>query len=130
MRYLVPVGRALFVAIFLEAVPGHFSATTIAYAAHRGVPLAAIAVPLSGVIAGLGALSVLLGWHARVGAWLLVLFLVPVTLAMHRFWGLADPAAAAVQRIMFMKNVSILGAALLVAWFGAGPASLDERERG
>jgi putative oxidoreductase len=129
MRYLVPVARALYVAIFLVAVPEHFAAPTIAYAAAQGVPLPSIAVPLAGIIAGLGALSVLLGFHARIGAWLLVVFLVPVTLTMHRFWGLADPAAAQVQQIMFMKNVSMLGAALLVAYFGAGPASFDARRR-
>jgi len=28
---------------------------------------------------------------------------------------------------MFMKNISMLGAALLIAHFGAGPLSLDER---
>lgn len=126
-RWLVPVGRALFVAIFLMAVPAHFQAATIAHAAKAGVPLASVAVPLSGIIAGLGGLSVLLGFHARVGAWLLVLFLVPVTLTMHRFWGLPDAAAAQVQQVMFMKNVAILGAALLVAYFGAGPVSFDEK---
>jgi uncharacterized membrane protein YphA (DoxX/SURF4 family) len=29
--------------------------------------------------------------------------------------------------VMFMKNLSMLGAAFLIAWFGAGPISLDER---
>jgi putative oxidoreductase len=28
---------------------------------------------------------------------------------------------------MFMKNTSMLGAALLIAWFGAGPVSIDAR---
>jgi putative oxidoreductase len=31
------------------------------------------------------------------------------------------------QMIMFMKNVSILGGALLISQFGAGPVSLDAR---
>ena len=84
MRSIVPVARLLFVSIFLASVPGHFQAQTIAYAAQAGVPYAGILVPLSGLLALAGGLSVLLGWHARVGAWLLVLFLVPVTLAMPR----------------------------------------------
>jgi putative oxidoreductase len=129
MRYLVPVARALYVAIFVMAVPGHFTAPMVAYGARQGVPLAGLAVPLAGIVAGFGALSVLFGYRARLGAWLLVLFLVPVTLTMHRFWGLADPAAAQLQQIMFMKNASMLGAALLVAYFGAGPVSIDERGR-
>src|SRR5579885_1598664 len=97
MRYVVPLGRLLFVAIFLEALPGHFRHATIAAAAQHGVPLAAVAVPLSGIVAFVGALSVLLGVRARVGAWLLVLFLVPVTLTMHDFWHYADPLAARMQ---------------------------------
>jgi putative oxidoreductase len=29
---------------------------------------------------------------------------------------------------MFMKNLSMLGAAILIAYFGAGPLSLDSRK--
>ena len=126
MKYLVVLGRILFVAIFLMAGPGHFTQGTIAYATAQGVPLASIAVPLSGLIAIAGGLSVLLGYRARIGAWLLVLFLVPVTLMMHNFWAVADPAMAQMQQIMFMKNLSMLGAALLITNFGSGPMSLDD----
>ncbi|MBI4503868.1 MAG: DoxX family protein [Gemmatimonadetes bacterium] len=126
-RYLVPVGRALFVAIFLATPASHFSAQAIGYAAQQGVPLAGLVVPASAVIAVLGGLSILLGYRARIGAWLLVLFLVPVTLSMHRFWVEQDPMMAQMQMAMFMKNVALLGGALLVAYWGAGPISLDAR---
>jgi putative oxidoreductase len=89
--------------------------------------MASLLVPASGVLALLGGLSVLIGWKARFGALLLMLFLIPVTLMMHRFWGLDDPQAAMLQRIMFMKNVSMLGGALILAYFGAGPISIDAR---
>lgn len=125
--YLVPIGRVLFAAIFLVAILGHFSPQTIAYAAKQGVPLANVAVPLSGIIAFLGGLSVVLGFHARTGAWLIVLFLVPVTLMMHDFWAVTDPMMRNMQQAMFMKNVSMLGAALLITQFGAGPLSFDAR---
>ncbi len=126
MKYLVLLGRILFSAIFIMAAPGHFSAGTIAFAAAKGVPMASIAVPLSGVIALLGGMSILLGYKARYGAWLIVLFLVPVTLMMHRFWGLTDPMAAMAQQVNFMKNLSMLGAAFLIAYFGSGPLSARE----
>ena len=125
MKYTVLLGRILFALIFLMAAPNHFTEGAIAYAASHGVPLATIAVPLSGVIALLGSLSVVLGYKARWGAWLLVLFLVPVTFMMHNFWAVADPTMAATQQIMFMKNLSMLGAALCLAHFGAGEYSLD-----
>jgi len=61
---------------------------------------------------------------------LIVLFLVPVTLMMHRFWGISDPMQAQTQMIMFMKNVSMLGGALVISQLGAGPLSFDaQRER-
>jgi len=124
---VVVLGRLLFAAIFLMAGLGHFSKQEIGYAAAQGVPLASIAVPLSGVLALAGGLSILLGYRAKLGAWLIVLFLVPVTVMMHNFWAVKDPMMAQMQMIMFMKNVAMLGAALLITQFGAGPLSLDAR---
>ena len=126
---VVLAGRLFFSLIFLLAGPSHFSKQTIAFAASQGVPMASLAVPLSGVIAVVGALSILLGYRAKIGAWLIVLFLVPVTFSMHKFWGVTDPMTAQIQMIMFMKNVSMLGGALLISQFGAGRFSLDARSR-
>jgi len=125
MSYLVLVGRMLYALIFVMAGPGHFTANTIAYAASKGVPLASIAVPLSGIISLAGGLSIALGYRAKWGGWLIVLFLVPVTVMMHDFWAMTDPNMAQLQQIMFMKNLSMLGAALLIAHFGSGPLSVD-----
>jgi putative oxidoreductase len=124
---IVLVGRILFALIFVMSSFGHFQKQTIAYAASQGVPLASIAVPLSGVLALLGGLSIAFGYRAKIGAVLIALFLVPVSLAMHKFWAVSDPMGAQIQMIMFMKNVSILGGALLISQFGSGPFSLDAR---
>ena len=124
---VVVLGRFFFALIFLMAAPNHFSAKTIAFSASQGVPLASIAVPLSGVVAIAGGLSILLGYRAKLGAWLIVLFLIPVTLMLHKFWTVTDPMMAQIQMILFMKNVSMLGGALLISHFGAGPFSLDAR---
>ena len=124
---VVVLGRFFFALIFLIAAPNHFTRPTIAFSASQGVPLASIAVPLSGVLAIAGGLSILLGYRARLGAWLIVLFLIPVTLMLHKFWTVQDPMMAQIQMILFMKNVSMLGGALLISQFGAGPFSLDAR---
>lgn len=121
------VGRVLYSLIFISAGLNHFTAKSIAHAATLGVPFAAVATPLSGVLAFAGGLSILLGYRAKLGAWLIVLFLIPVTLGVHRFWGIADPVMAETQLIMFMKNVSIIGGALIISQFGAGTLSLDAR---
>lgn len=124
---VIVVGRFFFSLIFLMAGANHFNKQTIGYAGSQGVPLAAIAVPLSGVLAIAGGLSILLGYRAKLGAWLIVLFLVPVTLMMHKFWTVQDPMMAQIQMTLFMKNVSMLGGGLLISQFGAGPFSLDAR---
>lgn len=127
MRYVVLVGRVCYSAIFLMTPLGHLSAAYIGYAAQQGVPAPGLLVPLSGVIATLGGLSIAFGYKAKLGAWLIVLFLVPVSFAMHNFWGVSDPMMHGIQLAMFMKNVSMVGAALLIAHFGSGPLSLDAR---
>jgi putative oxidoreductase len=70
VRYLVPVGRVLYSAIFLMTIFGHFSQGYIGYATQQGVPAAGLLVPLSGIIAIAGALSIALGFKAKIGAWL------------------------------------------------------------
>ena len=124
---VVVLGRFFFALIFLMAGANHFNKQTIGYAASQGVLLAAIAVPLSGVLAIAGGLSILLGYRAKLGAWLIVLFLVPVSLMMHKFWTVTDPMMAQIQMVLFMKNVAMLGGAMLISQFGVGPFSLDAR---
>jgi putative oxidoreductase len=126
LRFAVPLGRLLFAIIFIQGGFFHFSPAAIAYARAQDVPFAVVAVPLSGLMALVGGLSVLLGYKTRWGAMLLVLFLVPVTLLMHQFWRVEDPMAAAVQQAMFLKNLAMLGGAFLIAYFGAGPGSVDD----
>jgi len=125
MKYLVLLGRILYSAIFVMASFAHFSPQTIAYSAAQGVPLASIAVPLSGIMSLLGGLSLALGYRAKWGAWLLVLFLVPVTAMLHNFWAVADPMMAQMQQAMFMKNLAMLGGGFVIAYFGSGPLSLS-----
>lgn len=127
MPLLVPLGRVLFSLIFMLGVAHHFSHETIAAASAHGVPLAHVAVPLAGILAFAGGLSIALGYHARIGAILVLAFLVPVTLVMHKFWGVADPQQAAMQYASFMKNTALAGAALLFVYGGSGPYSLAPR---
>lgn len=123
--YLSLVSRQLFAVIFIIASAGHFNSSTIESAAQHGVPVAGLLVPLSGFIALAGGLSVLFGFHARLGGWLLVLFLVPVTLTMHNFWAMTDPVSFQIQLTLFIRNVLLLAGALWVARYGAGAFSLD-----
>jgi putative oxidoreductase len=128
-RYLAPLGRLGFAAIFILSGSHHFSSSTIGYAVSQGVPAANALVPLSGIIAIVGGLMVLFGYRTRLGAALLASFLVPVTFAMHRYWDATDAQTAMMQQVHFMKNISMLGGALLLCYFGGGALSLDARRR-
>lgn len=128
MKITVLAGRALFSLIFLISGLGLFSTQTIGYAASQGVPFAGILVPHSGVLAIAGAVSIIVGYKARIGALPIIVFLVPVSFAMHPFWNVPDPTLHQVQLINFMKNLSMLGGSLYILGQGAGPYSLDARQ--
>ena len=126
-RYLVPAGRILFSLIFISSCLHLFGKQAVGAAAAEGVPIPQILVPIAGLLALAGGLSIALGYQTRAGAWLIVLFLVPVTFAMHAFWRVSDPQMHQMQQVNFMKNMALLGGALLIAWYGGGPISLDAR---
>src|ERR1700756_2578563 len=119
MKYLVLSGRILFSLIFLMTLMSHFKKEVIDYATMKGVPAAAFFVPFSGIIAIVGAVSIILGYKAKMGAWLIVLFLIPVSFYMHAFWNETDPTIMKMQMANFMKNLSLIGAALLISYFGS-----------
>jgi len=125
MKYLLIAGRILFSLIFLFTSFGLFKAQTIAFATMKGVPFASILVPFSGIMELVGGLSILIGYRAKTGAWLLVAFLIPVTFTFHQFWTIQDAFAMQAEMASFLRNISMLGAALMIAYFGSGEFSLD-----
>jgi putative oxidoreductase len=111
------IGRIVFALVFL------FSGATvhliqarqgIEYARMYRVPAPEVLVPLSGVMAVVGALSVILGIWADLGALLLIAFLLPVAFFMHAFWRETDEQVKANQMAHFMKNMALAGGALIL----------------
>lgn len=84
-----------------------------------GLEHASILLGIAIIFSLLGGLLVFFGIKTRFGAFLLLLFLIPVTLVMHAFWNLSGPDRE-LQMIMFMKNLSMLGAVLYLLAFGNG----------
>lgn len=120
MDVLVLVGRILFVLLFLASGMGHLTQTKAmaGYAAAKGLPAPVPATVLSGLVMLAGAVSVVLGVWADLGALLLAVFLFPTAVLMHAFWKETDPQTRQTEQIMFLKDVSLGGAALmLVAFF-------------
>jgi putative oxidoreductase len=126
MDFVLLLGRVLFSLLFITSGVGHFThrVPMAGYAKSMGAPAPELTVPLTGAMILLGGLMVLLGFYARVGAVLILLFLVPTAFIMHRFWGVPDAMMAQNQRVHFMKNLALAGAALIVAYFGSGPYSI------
>ena len=128
---LLLLGRVLFASLFIMSGINHLTKTKglAQYAASGGVPAPTAAVIVTGVMILVGGISMLLGYEPRVGALLLAVFLIPVAIIMHRFWGLTDAAMAQSQQIHFWKNISMAGAALMIYYFatvypGAWPYSV------
>lgn len=120
------LGRICLSAIFISAGIGKFMSyeETAAYMASAGMTQIPMFLYAAAIVEILGGLAILLGWKARWGALLLLLFLIPVSLLFHNFWALA-PELAKLQMILFMKNVAIAGGLLYVAATGAGCFSID-----
>jgi putative oxidoreductase len=110
------IGRILFVIPFVMSVQIHLINWRggVQYARMYNVPLAELGVPLTGVMALLGGLSVLLGVWGDVGALLIAAFLLLITPFMHAFWKETEEMQKAIQMAMFTKNLALLGGALVV----------------
>ncbi len=126
MKYVVLLGRILFSSIFILRAFAHFSEKAMSHATNAGLPMASVLVPLGGILLLIGGLSILLGYKARWGAWLLIIFLVPTTLAMHKFWNVTANYSSTMEQLCFLKNISLIGASLMITYFGSGPLSLDK----
>ena len=125
MEIALIAGRILFSVLFIFSALGHFKQSTIGFAASKGVPFASFVVPFSGVMELVGGISILIGYEARIGAWLLVLFMIPVTFVFHAFWKIKDPMQKQMEMATFLKNISILGGALILTYFGSGQLSIQ-----
>src|SRR5580704_5824399 len=70
-----------------------------------------------------GGLSLSLGIEARLGALLLLLFLIPVTVMYHPFWKRSGAELVA-EADHFLSNLAIVGGLLVIVALGSGPISL------
>jgi putative oxidoreductase len=127
LRFFAPLGRLLLSLIFVASAAGKLSdwQSPAKIMADKGVPAVDVLLSVAIALEIFGGVLVLLGFHARVGAFALLLFLVPVSLIMHNFWTIDDVPQRMEQMINFMKNVSISGGLLMVLALGAGPLSID-----
>ena len=116
MEIIFIIGRVLFGGYFIMNGFNHLKNKSMltGYAASKGVPSPSLAVVGSGLLILLGGLGVLLGVYTQISLWLIIIFLVPVSFKMHNFWTMAEPQAKMMEQVNFMKNMALVGAALMM----------------
>ena len=119
--WITVVGRFCFTLIFFISGVTHFTDVPgYVDLMPAEVPWREFWVLASGVVELAGAVMILFNWQARLGAWLLVLFLIPVTIVVH---GVGVVVAetdlmSQIQTSFFLKGVAMTGGALLISQFG------------
>lgn len=116
MEVVFLIGRIVVGLYWLYGAVAHFTQakSMVPYAKMKGVPFAEIAVPGTGLLLLIGALSILTGIYPVVAVAALTIFLVPVTIKMHNFWTVEDQAMKMNDMIMFSKNMALLGYTLVL----------------
>ncbi|MGH2414633.1 MAG: DoxX family protein [Microcystaceae cyanobacterium] len=120
MRYIPLLARILLSAIFLKAAINKIlnPAATQQVMEAQGIPGAGLLLIVTIVVLLVGGISVLLGYKARLGALLLIGFLIPTTLIFHTDF----PE----QETNFLKNLGLMGGLLMVTAFGPGSVGFDK----
>ncbi len=120
------IGRILLVLIFIKSGMGKIEnfAGTAQYMAKAGMPYTTFFLLGAIFFELVGSITIALGFLTRVGALMLLVFLIPTTLIFHG--NFADHG----QMIHFMKNVSMFGGCLFLLGAGPGRFSIDYLFRG
>jgi len=124
------VGRILMAAIFILSGIAKLTDPGAAaeYMSMAGVPNPDVLVYVAGTAELAGGLALLFGFLTRIAAIGLIILLVLINLFMHPFWAM-PPEQVDMQRVNFLKNVSIMGGLLMVVAMGPGRYSIDARMR-
>lgn len=126
---LTVLGRVMLSAIFLMSavgndIPNFDSVARMMQSAGIPSPQLMLAGAIVFLIAG--GISVMLGFKARFGAALLLIFLALATYYFHAFWKV-EGQEQQMQMVQFLKNLSIGGGLLFIMANGPGPMSFDAR---
>ena len=115
------VGRVLISGMFLWAAYEkitHWN-QTMAYMKSKNVPQVNIIAPVGVALKVLGGLSILLGWHAHLGALLLLVVAIASLFFMHCWWKMHGPERE-MEKLFFLKDVAVIGGLFMILALGAG----------
>lgn len=125
------VGRILISLIFVMSGFQKFMMFSMmtGVAAAKHLPMPTLAIGVAATIEVVGGLAILAGFHTKLAAWVVFLFLIPTTLLFHNFWTMQGMERMDNQG-HFMKNLAIMGGLLILAANGAGGYSVDSSRAG
>jgi putative oxidoreductase len=123
---LYALARAMFSATFVISAIRHSCdrGAALDEMSAGGMPRSNTLLLGSIMLRLLGGLSVLLGFHARIGGLLLVVFILPATFIVHAFWE-KPPEKRVHELTELLNNVAITAGALFIVVSGSGGVSLD-----
>lgn len=117
--------RILFTLIFFLSGITHFTDLhSYVNLMPAAIPWRAFWVVISAVVELIGAGFILFNYRPRLGGWLIVLFLIPVTIVVHGTAMIADPSPVmrAVNVSFFLKGLAMIACALFITQFGVRPS--------
>ena len=124
------LARVFICAIFVQGAFGKILGWQgqAQYMASRGMNQATIPVLLgiALVIEAVGVLCLLVGWQARIAAFVMCVYLGAVSVMLHNFWTVTNEMARGGMQTQFLKNVGIMGGLLMIAAYGAGRWAVDK----
>lgn len=123
--FFILIGRICLGGVFLWAAYEkirHWH-RAMEFAKSKHVPNANIVLPIAVALKIVGGLLVVFGWHAHIGALLLLIVAIPSLLKMHPFWRTQGPDME-LQKHIFMKEVAVIGGLLILLAIGAGHIGL------
>ncbi len=113
--------RILFTLIFFLSGVTHFTRMKFYIdLIPPAIPWPAFWVSISGLVELCGAAMILFNYRPRLGGWLIVVFLVPVTIIVHGTAMITspDPVMRTVNGSMFLKGLAMTGCALFITQLG------------
>ena len=129
--YVSLAGRILLALMFIPAGFGKLTniGGTAGYIASGGLPFPSVLAVLVGALELFGGLALVVGFKVRWVGLAMALFTLAASMLFHPFWSVPE-AQQMVTKLLFMKNISVVGGMLLISALGAGALSLDERRSG
>jgi putative oxidoreductase len=124
---LILIGRILLAWVFVGSAYGAISnfSGSVGYFRSLNLPAAELFTMTTVAVEVLISVGLILGVGTRYCAVLMFVFVLAATAVAHRYWEYPDGAQQIGQYNHFLKNISIMGGAMLIFVTGAGRFSLD-----